>query len=1023
MKTRRYNLEQFDILEIDFQPKYKERKIAEDVLCGVFHFQGLREDIEEIAARLRQRSESADEVVMGEYVTGIYEVSSALKKQPWSFYQELIRMYPGTKVHGLCARLGIREVYSESGYEYITYTSSTIMKMDRDFDEWPEWFNKVAELYNPNAESDRYFMLTSIGWALVDFVVEQEGIHYSVIPKQEFSKEDFAREIKIDVSLKACRRDWKIESVGECYRLVKYKGNESAVYIPGTVLGKPVIIGRDIFEQKKTRFNVNIQRIIVGDGAIAIERNAFSSCIFVKSIRLPETIDYVGSGIVDSCFLLQHDVMTSKILIGIRPTLNRHVYNVPEGIEVIAGGAFGITSIDKFSLPKSLKSFKSLPYGVKQFIFPEQIKTLEPEAFCVHTKLEEVVIPSNLTEIPESTFFYCQNLKKVLLPESVERIGRGAFEQTHPLCQLCDIQLPDTQGVIIPPTVKVVEEDNFDCADKIIVFDTLEQWSFRHATQHEGRDKNYIIEVYRAEDYQLKYKIWAAFVGESDQVREIFNELWCPGEEIDFEKYDRAFKLYRKIENKMLYTIMRLRYPYKLDEGHQDRLLKYYQRHREQAKKFFVSKFNKEALKVMAELDEMLSLENKEPNLNLEQKKPYELMNKGYNVFLTGATASGKTHLLREFVEMQWLKGHNVVSCAPSGKSAFNIKGVSIHEAFQISASTVVSENIHVPQNILDADVIVIDDINMCRMDVFDYLSYCILLANQERGKKGKPKIQLIVAGDFYQLSPIVSKEDRNILNKKYGYDVGNAYAFQSKYWEQFDFCNITLKGNLIQTDPDFATALNQVREGDRTCIKYFNEKTSQVCLQKGIYLYSTNAKANALNDKGLEEIQDEEIGFFYSKEEIGITESNRIAEKVLKLKCGARVVLLIDDEENNLRKGSLGTVFCFGEDWVTVILDSGMRHSFSRYCWKVNKQNVVSVKQFPLKLGYATTIYKSKDFVFDKVNIEPKVWAQGQLYMMLSKVKNVQDMHLLYPLRESMFMVDPRVVEFYKKCEHEAKK
>ena len=108
----------------------------------------------------------------------------------------------------------------------------------------------------------------------------------------------------------------------------------------------------------------------------------------------------------------------------------------------------------------------------------------------------------------------------------------------------------------------------------------------------------------------------------------------------------------------MLYTIMRLRYPYKLDEGHQDRLLKYYQRHREQAKKFFVSKFNKEALKVMAELDEMLSLENKEPNLNLEQKKPYELMNKGYNVFLTGAAASGKTHLLREFVEMQWLKGH-----------------------------------------------------------------------------------------------------------------------------------------------------------------------------------------------------------------------------------------------------------------------------------------------------------------------------------------------------------------------------
>ena len=58
-----------------------------------------------------------------------------------------------------------------------------------------------------------------------------------------------------------------------------------------------------------------------------------------------------------------------------------------------------------------------------------------------------------------------------------------------------------------------------------------------------------------------------------------------------------------------------------------------------------------------------------------------------------------------------------------------------------------------------EADILIIDEISMCRFDLFNMIAKTILLENSERTKERfmceseKGDLQLIVTGDFYQFS------------------------------------------------------------------------------------------------------------------------------------------------------------------------------------------------------------------------------------------------------------------------------
>lgn len=125
-------------------------------------------------------------------------------------------------------------------------------------------------------------------------------------------------------------------------------------------------------------------------------------------------------------------------------------YKIPEGVEIICDGAFhDCREIEEIIFPTSLlaignenfdhsKKFKSLnlPDGLIQigeYVFeycgfqevwiPDSVKFIGKESFEYLNDLQVLKISKSLKEISGFTFSYAWNLKKVIIPEGVKKLG------------------------------------------------------------------------------------------------------------------------------------------------------------------------------------------------------------------------------------------------------------------------------------------------------------------------------------------------------------------------------------------------------------------------------------------------------------------------------------------------------------------------------------------------------------------------------------------------------------------------
>lgn len=422
--------------------------------------------------------------------------------------------------------------------------------------------------------------------------------------------------------------------------------------------------------------------------------------------------------------------------------------------------------------------------------------------------------------------------------------------------------------------------------------------------------------------------------------------------------------------------------------------------------------------------------ENTHKQLTRDQQVAYDAMLSGENVFVTGEAGTGKSFVVNRFIDEMKKKQKNILVCAPTGIAAIHIGGATIHRCFQASLEPQINVRIHTaPVCVQEADIIIIDEISMCRVDLFDYVVRVIAKA-EEISLKRK---QLIVIGDFFQLPPVTTPNDRKVLEKAYpGYRKG--FAFESENWKDFHFQVVALKNVKRQNDMNFIKALNQVRIGNPSSIEYFNANASHKLIDKGIILCARNDVAKKINEEKLNELPSRAI--VYKAIISGdVKASDKPTEDELRLKMNARVIVLINDHEGKrYQNGSLGEIVELNKKGVCVRIDQTQEViSFSYHEWvvenydvvkesingidynRVEKQKVGSFQQIPLKLAYAITIHKSQGQTYDKVNLIPYSFDCGQLYVALSRVKSIKGLSLLQRMTKEYLICDEKVKKFYQ--------
>ncbi len=461
-------------------------------------------------------------------------------------------------------------------------------------------------------------------------------------------------------------------------------------------------------------------------------------------------------------------------------------------------------------------------------------------------------------------------------------------------------------------------------------------------------------------------------------------------------------------------------------------------------------------------------------SLNGGQKEIFDRLVNGENIFITGNAGTGKSFLVKAFDEWCSANGKALVKTAPTGVAALEIGGATLHKQFGfeigLDFKEVTEESVIASKKLKflnRVDKLLIDEISMERMDNFDRLMQILFYYNQHRKRKHKNPIQLIFVGDFYQLPPVISKDERPLLEEHYGRPIGDGYCFQSRYWRMFNIqlCNLTEV--VRQVDTEFCKALDECKEADKNCLQFIRQASSKSIIPDAIWVCGKNETARQKNESELEKIN-KPLHTFSAKFSGDATRKDKLCDEEFKCKEGARVVFLVNDTLGAYQNGSMGTVMRINSDIITVKVDDRKdydgtlikgrdvlveAHAFCKYKYesktkdvplfengadgskvpvidpKTGKQKVRRemslervetgrAEQFPLRLGYAVTIHKSQGQTYDAMNLMPEIWDNGQLYVALSRCKAVENLHIEGYLSERMLKTSDEVLAFYNNPE-----
>lgn len=398
---------------------------------------------------------------------------------------------------------------------------------------------------------------------------------------------------------------------------------------------------------------------------------------------------------------------------------------------------------------------------------------------------------------------------------------------------------------------------------------------------------------------------------------------------------------------------------------------------------------------------------------NQQQMLAYELIaNTNSSFFLTGRAGTGKTTFLRN---VQKMVNKQFITLAPTGVAAILAGGDTIHSFFGLpmevcTPGTCGKLNEARILTILHADTIIIDEVSMVRCDIVDAIDYTLrkaLHTTQPFGGK-----QIIFVGDMFQLPPVIKQGAEHDLLRDI-YQTEEFFFYKADAIKRMRLVKIEFQKVYRQDDDkEFLHILENVRLNKVTPenIMHLNSRVIQPQPEDGmvITLAPFNKTADSINQKCLAEIDAEE--FVYEGAIAGKFDDKKLpVELNLRLKVGAQVMLTRNDQQKRWANGTLAKVVKLTKEEIHVVLKGGetyvvpcaswdsVSYEYDRESRKLKKEVTGTFTQYPLKLAWAITIHKSQGMTFEKMSLDLSrgIFAAGQLYVALSRVKSLDGLYL----------------------------
>ncbi|NLT08008.1 MAG: leucine-rich repeat domain-containing protein [Ruminococcus sp.] len=254
----------------------------------------------------------------------------------------------------------------------------------------------------------------------------------------------------------------------------------------------------------------NIKEISIPDTVSSIGSEAFRQCSGLESFTLPASLTELGTAVFTGCkkissfsaakgskiFSVSDGIVFSdsgKTLAVFPAAKNVTEYTVPGTVTKIAPTAFsGCTELVAVDIPDTVKECGGgLFYGcssLETVRLPESLTELDytpsynyysdPLGFfenCV--KLKNITFPSGLTVLDYDAFYGCRAFTEFIVPDSVEKIYSGAFENNSALTSITlgssvsEVSTSAFDGCSVLEAINVSPENKYYSSVDGVMFD------------------------------------------------------------------------------------------------------------------------------------------------------------------------------------------------------------------------------------------------------------------------------------------------------------------------------------------------------------------------------------------------------------------------------------------------------------------------------------------------------------------------------------------------------------------------
>ena len=259
---------------------------------------------------------------------------------------------------------------------------------------------------------------------------------------------------------------------------------------------------------------------------------------------------------------------------------------------------------EEFEIPKGVEEIGASCFAgnktIKKIVIPNTVRKIGIYAFLNTKKLKEVEFEpkSKLTEIKDGAFAE-SSISKIVLPEKLKIIGEEAFAATK------------IKTITLPKSVKSIGDSICGGIPNIILYDSIDPEAddcYKKIDISNGKPnsrvgyiglrikpiytrdcaanqewKDYSITVKSAETDEIKYEVW---MGANEIDRDYYcllSSAWGKNASFAFKEVDKVFSIMKGKIHKVKVAENRLKYPIDLTPKMQEQYIKYVKRYSDNA--------------------------------------------------------------------------------------------------------------------------------------------------------------------------------------------------------------------------------------------------------------------------------------------------------------------------------------------------------------------------------------------------------------------------------------------------------